>query len=191
VALIYRSIVDVEDPGFIERAPAVVGEWVDQKVGQHVELRPGESHEFSDPRVEVHCRAGSDAHASIYQVELFEDRRDEGEEVRSTFTALECDGATCAWTDVARWVTEAGAGTWLPYPPRLVRSVLESESCRRGPTALDGRVATIGRAQADLLAAAVLDSTRGLPLVVSLDSYPRRSRSRSEPPRRSAYPNAD
>ena len=166
MALIYRSIVEVEPTGFVERAKPHAAEWVRWKLGwkEAQELIPGQK--IEERGFEVQCHGGADDATNVFRVILYEERRDAGEQLRSTYTAMEHHGAACSWMDVQRWVTEPGSGRWIPFAPSLVRTILKAEHCRRGPTDLDDAVRCVGGSEAEGLVTEILDDAREIPIVV-------------------------
>lgn len=116
MALIYRSIVEVEQGDLLQAAPEVFLSWAKRKVrrpelevptdGQPVEI----SREFEITAVEAAQEA-----SAVYRAQLYEDRS--GEEIKTTFTVLQGKGETWFWLDLERWADDAWGGAWTPYAP--------------------------------------------------------------------------
>jgi hypothetical protein len=118
MAVIYRSIVEVEQAGFVERAPALAAEWLRWKLDQpELELEIGRLVVDEERGVEIRCAAGSDADDAVFRVGLYENRVDEGEQVASTFTALEP-------------VTSRGPGWTSSAGPYVLTHAPGSPTCR-------------------------------------------------------------
>src|SRR6266849_194919 len=130
VALIYRSIFDVEEPEFVERVKPLVVDWLQWKLDKpEIELSPGTAVIDEESGIELSCFEGRDGASGVFRVRLYENRVGEGEQVASTFTAL-CDGSRAwSWMDVERWATRQDATPWIAYAPSLVRSILGSSTC--------------------------------------------------------------
>ncbi len=167
MALIYRSIVEVDDPELVDHAPALALDWLRWKLEQpDLELAPGDVLSDEERGVEMRCVSGADGDRRVLRVTLYENRVAEGEQVASTFTALSSDGVAWAWMDVERWTTSADARPWLAYVPSLVQSVLSTATCSRGPTQLQRRYKLVRPEEVPLLVDAILEPTRVAPAVV-------------------------
>jgi hypothetical protein len=166
MALIFRSLVEVEASDFVDAAPDLFLEWLRRKLrtpvlemtvdGVPVQLERGN---------ETCAVAATDGGATAFRGHLFERRPTE--QVKTTFTAISGDGSVWAWVDLERWSEDAWERTWVPYAPAIVSSVLGAARCYRGPTGLDGTHHVVAGQRGSLLARQVLDPSRVLPLVVA------------------------
>ena len=165
MALIYRALVGVEGEGFVDAAPALLRDWLRRKLRlPQLELPDGyETAHLSDDLEIAHRAAANDGYAG-FRGTLFESR--EGEQLRTTFTALSDGARRWAWIDLERWAEDAYAASWVPYAPGIVNQVLRDWRCRSGSSVLstDHR-AVEGDAGLDL-AREVRDPKRTTPVVV-------------------------
>jgi hypothetical protein len=167
MALIYRAIFEVDDADFVMRAGELASDWARWKL-ERPELVLAIGEQIDDPErgIELRCLGGNQGDAHVFRTVLYENRARDGEEVRSTFTALSADGRSWGWMDVERWTQHSASRGWIPFAPSLVRTVLGEAVCRRGPTRLERDIRVIGRDDAPLLVSAILEPTREIPLII-------------------------
>jgi hypothetical protein len=165
MALVFRSVVALECSEPTALLTQLFTSWGRYKVraGEFAVLPDGERQTFE---------GGFEAAANTYALDggtvfrgwLFEQR--DAEQVRTAVTGLSTDVGCWAWVDVERWAEDAFGQVWTPFAPRLLRDVLRSASCSRGPTGLDDDFHILKADQGALLADQVLDPLREVPLVV-------------------------
>ena len=167
MALIYRSIFEVEEADFVEHAQGHAAEWLRWKLDQpELELTPGSSLLDEEHGIELRCMTGSDGDRGVLRVDLYENRENKGEQVASTFTAFNDGERSWSWMDVDRWTTRPDTTPWLSYAPSLVNTILGSSNCSRGPTKLQRTHKLLTAQEVPLLVASILEPTRIVPLVV-------------------------
>lgn len=169
MALIYRAIFEVVDAdgAFVERAPSHGREWLRWKLERpSFELPEGGPSEV-EPGTEIAVSAGADDDCSVYRLTLFEGSRDDGVEVKTTFTALSSGDESWAWVDLERWTPDLVTRPWVPTAPGVIGTLLRSEAAKRGPTALRRGPRVITGEDGAALAEAVVDPTRQIPVVVA------------------------
>lgn len=167
MALIYRSLFEVDDPEFVNNARLLATDWVRWKLDRSdLELEPGPAVVDEDRGLELRCIVGEEDGRRVLRVVVYENRVADGEQVASTFTAFG-DGATSwSWMDVERWTTRQDAAAWTPFVPSLVRSVLASSTCSRGPTQFNQSYKLLSDAEVPVLVETVVEPTREVPVVV-------------------------
>lgn len=166
MALIFRSILEVEAEDFVGKTPGLFRDWLRRKLRTpELELPvDGKQHELVAGREVAAVRATADG-ADAFRGRLFEKR--DREEVKTTFTALSDHSHTWVWIDLERWAEDAWEGSWVPYSPGVVSLVLRSARCSRGPNGFDTDYHLLEGAQGALLARQVLDASREVPIVVT------------------------
>ncbi len=167
MALIYRSIFEVEGADFVERAQGLAAEWVRWKLDRpEFELVLGEAIVDDERGIELRAFGGTEGDGEVLRMTLYENRKDEGEQVSSTFTALRKGEQAWSWMDVERW-TRPGTSTWLSLTPSLVTSILDTATCARGPTPLSRTHTLLGPEDTEPLVASIVDPDREVPIVVA------------------------
>lgn len=135
MALIYRSIVEVEDPAaaFAARIATHVESWLRWKC-RDTELEIPEAGDIllDEHGLEIQVRHGLSSVCQVRRISVFENQRDDGLRVKTTSTAILGEDTSWCWIDLERWTHEAHADMWIPSPPGLVGAVLRQESCHRG-----------------------------------------------------------
>ena len=183
--MIYRSIVEIEDGELLHVAPEIFMAWARRKVKQPTLEVPvdGQPVEVSREFEVTAVQAAQDATA-VYRAQLYENRSTE--EIKTTFTVLQGEGETWFWLDLERWADDAWGGSWTPYAPGLVNTVLDGQHCARDgldlpaePTSIEGQVG-------ETLARAVRDEKRTLPVVVLAPSISELRESSEKPYERAA-----
>lgn len=166
MALIFRSILEVEADDFVDTTPELFQSWLRRKLRRSDLEVPvdGETQAVADgcEVAAVRVTAGT---TDAFRGRLYEKRG--REEVKTTFTALSDEFGTWAWIDLERWAEDAWEGSWVPYSPGVVSSVLRAGRCSRGPTGLDTDYHLLEGDQGALLAVQVLDPGREVPVVVT------------------------
>jgi hypothetical protein len=164
MALIFRSILEIDDAEFFESAPAIFEHWLRRKLRNDdidaaggTFVRDGIAYEFSSI-------SDAEFDARAYRARLFEQR--EQEQVRLTFTAMGTKAETWAWIDVERWTESVYEPGWVAYSPVLLTRVLESFTGRRAGTALRSSHELCAERDVRQLAADLLDPARWVPIVV-------------------------
>lgn len=169
MALIYRSIFEVEDPDgtFVSRAPEHVRDWLRHKLGD-VELElPAEGSAQLEPHaIEIEMRSAANADCSVARIAAFEGAREDGVEVKTTLTAIRADDQSWAWVDLERWSPDHQTTAWIPVAPGVVTTLLMTETATRGSFALGRKHVLVSGAEGSVVAELVLDRARELPLVV-------------------------
>lgn len=165
MALIYRSLAETDDPDFPASGRKLFEAWIRWKLRLPSFELPA-SGQTAEPaeQVEVACAEGEEGGAEAFRGHIFE-RRD-GEEVRTSFTALSGEGVTWSWVDLERWADDAFGQSWVPYSPGMVTQVLRHTACRRGPSRLREEHVTLEGQAGSLLRHQVTDPERLVPLVV-------------------------
>jgi hypothetical protein len=167
VALIYRALFNVEQPGFVGEAPQFAQEWVRWKLRRDDIVLVGDGEIERDERgVEARWWYAEDGGSSVFRAMVYEDRHDDAEQVRTTFTAFGDGPQSWVLTDIERWATSSEAHPWVPHAPRIVGSLLEQLVCHRGEFRLPRTYKFVGARDAAALARALADSGRELPVVV-------------------------
>ncbi len=170
MALIYRAIFQVEDPGssFTERAGDRVQDWLRFKFRDDGLELPDEGTTTIDPYgIEVGRQQRSSDECRVARLSVYEPHREDGLQVTATLTAIS-DGEkkSWAWVDLERWAPHQVAPTWIPVTPGIVISLLEKEEAYRGDLRLSRGCRLVTADEGKLLASLVLDSKRELPIVV-------------------------
>ena len=171
MALIYRAIFQVEDPGssFTERAGDRVQDWLRFKFRDDGLELPDEGTTTIDPYgIEVGRQQRSSDECRVARLSVYEPHREDGVlQVKTTLTAIS-DGEkkSWAWVDLERWAPHQVAPTWIPVTPGIVISLLEKEEAYRGDLRLSRGCRLVTADEGELLASLVLDSKRELPIVV-------------------------
>jgi hypothetical protein len=132
MALIYRSLFNVESPTFVEEAPRLAEHWLRWKLDISSLTIEGSG---SLPRangVEAHWTGAREGEIGVFRALVYEERSAESEQVRTTFTAFSAGEHSWAQTDIERWATSPEAQPWIPVAPSIVSTLLEKEICRRG-----------------------------------------------------------
>lgn len=165
MALIFRSIFEVDGGDLVDAACDVFQRWIARKIDlPDVQIDPdGESRALAGGYEAAAVRAATED-AQVFRGRLYE-RRDQ-EEVKTTFTAINDGVTTWAWIDLERWTEDAWGRNWIPYSPGLVSHVLRTGRCSVGPNGLDDQYHLLEGRHGALLADQVLDATRRLPIVV-------------------------
>jgi hypothetical protein len=167
MALIYRSLVNVEADAFVEsQAPRLAEEWLRWKLKRDDLSLDGSGSSPRDNGIEAHWAQARDGEVAVFRALVYEERADRGEQVRTTFTAFADGERTWAQTDIERWVTSSEAEPWLPLAPGIVSSLLDRVICRRGPQRLPRALQTVDEAGAVPLVRTVADPAREVPIVV-------------------------
>ena len=166
MALLFRSIFEIEDEGFLDRASGLFREWIRWKLrNSSLDFEnDGHTHEVADGR-EVAAVSVTHEGASAFRGRLFEKRG--REEVRTTFTVIGDASGVWSWIDLDRWSEDAWERTWVPFAPGIVGAVLRAVDCRRGSTGLDLEHHVLERDRGALLARQVVDADREVPIVVA------------------------
>lgn len=165
MALIFRSIVEVEAPDFLAATPTMFRDWLRWKL-RTADL---EVHTSGEPQTiagghEIAAVDAASSSASAFRGHLYE-RRD-GEEVKTTLTVIESEQRTWAWVDLERWAEDAWQASWVPFSPGIVGSVLRAGPCSRGPTKLSVKYQLVEADGGEHVAGQVQDLARELPIVV-------------------------
>lgn len=116
MALIFRSILEVEVDDFVASAPALFARWLQRKFRDDaLEVAGGGETKEIAPNCEAAEVTAYEGDAAAYRAWLYEKR--EAEEVKTTFTALTDGSASWAWVDLERWADDAWRSSWVPYLP--------------------------------------------------------------------------
>src|SRR4051794_4136000 len=131
MALIFRSMLEVNDEDFAGSALGLFRDWLRWKLripelevpddGEVVHLGHGR---------ELRARSGVDEAFSGFRGSLFEPRA--SEQLRTTFTAMAHAGQAWSWIDLERWTDDPFEGSWVPMAPGIVGNVVRHTQCRRG-----------------------------------------------------------
>ena len=183
MALIFRSIVEVEADDFVGTAPELFLQWVRRKLRDELLEVPadGETHELR-PGLEAAAVEASEDGTAAYRARLYEKRA--GEEVKTTFTALGNHAGSWAWVDLERWAEDAWRSSWVPYSPGIVSHILAAGRCSRGSNGLDNTHHVLEGDQGALLASQVLHPEREVPIVVVTPTSREREEGLSAPTER-------
>lgn len=164
MALIYRSIVEVESPSFVEGAHECFVGWLATKrlpsfdlAADGVVVKPDDGHEMRASRA-------TEGNVDGYRAHLFETRQ--GEIIRTTFTAIDDTSTRWAWIDVERWAEEAFEPGWVPFAPRLVGDVLDGNDCKRSGMLMRREYVELGSSEVGDLVEQLVSSERDVPIVV-------------------------
>jgi len=164
MALIYRSVFEVEAEAFVDEAHSSFGDWLKTKRLPEVEVPLDGEIVKLDEGFEIRAIRGADQGSEGYRAHLFERRDDES--VRTTFTAID-DGTTrWAWVDVERWAKDAFERGWVPVAPRLVGTILDAYPCRRAGTVMRREYVELQADAIPTLVEELLSGTRDVPIVV-------------------------
>lgn len=165
MALIFRSVVEVDAPDFLAATPAMFRDWLRWKLrSPDLEFQASGEPQKIAGGYEVAAVVAASSSASAFRGHLYE-RRD-GEEVKTTLTAIESASRTWAWIDLERWAEDAWQSSWVPFSPGIVGSVLRAGRCSRGPTELAVKYQVAEADAGALVAAQVRDAEREVPIVV-------------------------
>lgn len=168
MALIYRAIFEVDDDGsFLDRVDDHVEEWLRWKLRDRglILNRTGETN-LLEHGLEVVTNFGADDSCAAKRVNVFEGRRDDGVQVKTTITAIRDGAVTWAWVDLERWSPDHSGAPWIPAPPGVVTSLLLRETAMRGGLKVSRHPVRLKDDGGALLADIVLDGDRELPVVV-------------------------
>ncbi len=165
MALIWRSIFEVDQESFVQDAPRHVQEWLRWKFDDKTFVLPGDASAFKHASGnEVVVRTAEDGELSAFRATLYEPG--EPDEVRTTVIALDDGVRSWGWVDLERWSADAFVEPWVPIAPGIMTTILRAASCQCGPTQLGREIRIVhGQAGSDL-AHQVLDPSRRLPVVV-------------------------
>jgi hypothetical protein len=167
MALIYRALFEVAERDFPEKAPALAQDWVRWKLRREDLDTTGTGSLDDGNGVEMRWYSAEEDALHAYRLVLYEDRRADGEQVRTTFTAFADGEPAWAWVDVERWTTSPEARGWLPFTPSLVNQILESlPSARSGLTLAKDAQIIDGQEAAVALVRRITDDRRDIPIVV-------------------------
>lgn len=169
MALIYRSIFEVEDPAgtFMDRFPDHIRDWLRYKLrAPDLTFSLDDTSALEGQAIEVTAKSGENDVCSVTRIEAYEGSRDDGVELKTTITALREEDRSWAWIDLERWTQDHAAAGWVPAPPGIVTTLLLRESAMRGSLELGRVPATVSGKEGELVARLVLDNDRELPLVV-------------------------
>lgn len=169
MALIYRSIFEVDDPEctFVERSPAHIRDWLRFKLDKpELELPSNGVDQLKDDGIDLEIRSGKSEECSVARIAVFEGSRDDGAEVKTTLTAMRAEDCSWAWVDLERWTPHQQTASWIPVAPGIVTTLLMTEAATRGGFTLSRRHALASGPEGALVAELVLDQAREIPLVV-------------------------
>lgn len=161
MALIWRSIFQVDDPAFDREAVDHITFWLRWKLHDDDIDLPLEGTVLSHASGgEITGRMVRDGNLSVLQARLFERRAEE--ELRTTITVT----PKWAWVDLERWSADAFVESWVPIAPGIVGSLLRATQCRRGPTPLPAVAPILPAEDGITLADEILSAEREVPVVV-------------------------
>ena len=168
VALIFRSIVqiDADADGFLDRAQVYARDWLRRKLDAPDLDLPAQGSTLMAGGTEVSLEAGADATCSVFRVSVFEGKREDQAEVKTTLTALREEEQSWAWIDLERWSPDHGASRWTPVPPGLLVTVLREEHAVCGDLRMQAEPVVASGDEGALVAQLVLDGRRMVPIVV-------------------------
>jgi hypothetical protein len=172
MALIYRSIFDIEDgeTRFVDRAPERTLDWLRWK-GERTGLDLSSLDLVSGTQelghgLELTCGEAANSDCAVFRVALYEGARDDSTQVKTTFTALTGTSGSSAWVDLERWVVGDTARSWVPGAPGIVGTLVTNESALAGSLALERRPRMLDGKEGALLADLVVDEARVVPIIV-------------------------
>lgn len=161
MALIWRSIFDVDDPALDQRGVAEITQWLRWKLRDPgIELPLDGTVITHSSGCEISGRFAREGDTWVMRARLFERRGDE--ELRTTITTHR----GWAWIDLERWSADAFVETWVPIAPGIVGAFLRGGRCHRGRTALLAEPQLVQGEQGAELAAELLIADREIPIVV-------------------------
>jgi hypothetical protein len=169
LALIYRSIFEVDDPGrsFVDRASGHFRDWLRFKLERpDLELPSPTSGPLQIEGIDLEVRSGSNDECAVVRITAFEGARDDGAEVKTTLTAMTDADRSWAWIDLERWTPAQQTTSWIPVAPGVVSTLLMAEKATRGGLGLSRKHVLVSGGEGALVAELVLDEARELPLVV-------------------------
>lgn len=167
MALIYRSLFSVDGTEFLADAPRVANDWLRWKLDRpDVAITANGEARHEEREIVARWWVGARDERAVFRVQVYEERRDEGEQVRTTFTAFADGEQSWALTDIERWVTTTAAQAWVPLAPSIVTALLETHQCRRGPTPLGRQARAMTAETTEELVATIVDPAREIPVVV-------------------------
>jgi hypothetical protein len=166
MAHIYRALFSVNGSNFVAEAPRFAEEWLRWKFGDP-ELAITEDGSCGVPgKQEAKWWFATGDGRAVFRARVYEEREEEQEQVRTTFTAFADAGETWALTDIERWAISHAAQQWVPLAPSIVGSILKGNTCQRGPTLLPGGLEVVGPKNALQLVETVTAPGREIPVVV-------------------------
>jgi hypothetical protein len=168
LALIYRSIFEVDDPdkSFVERGHKYVAEWLRWKLRVEELQLPDAGESLNVNGAEISIKAGADRDCRAFRISVFEGRRDDGAEVKTTATFIASETESWSWVDIERWTSDHSTRPWVPTAPGIVTSLLDNEKARRGNTILVRGPRIVEGVEGTDVAKEVADPERELPIVV-------------------------
>lgn len=165
MALVYRSVLEVEGDAPVSESKRFFDAWVSSKFPDSRANLPnevGEAELGESARIIVASADGDDSRA--LRARLVETP---GEQVIiTTMTVIETASGATLWLDLSRSAENAWDRPWTPVAPRLLTESLSQFRCSRGPSRMESRYQTLDPAGAETLAAEVTDRDRQVPLVV-------------------------
>lgn len=165
MALIFRSIIEVDAPDFLGTTPTMFRDWLRWKLrSPDLEFEASGEPLTVAGGYELAAVDAASSGARAFRGHLFE-RRD-GEEVKTTLTVIESESRTWAWVDLERWADDAWQSSWIPFSPGIVGSILRAGHCSRGPTELAVKHEVVEAEAGARLADQVRDAAREVPIVV-------------------------
>jgi hypothetical protein len=165
MALIWRGIFDVQSDAFVASARSYVESWLRWKLHDNTVELPGDGSLIEHASgSEITGRTASEGNLWGLRTALFEHRN--GEQIRTTVTAVEDGDAAWVWVDLDRWSADAFVEPWVPIAPGVVGTVMRGAACSRGPSVLTHEAAVVCGDDGALIAHQILDRGRELPYVV-------------------------
>ena len=166
MALIFRSILEVDRQDLVAAAPDLFRGWVARKIRDpELEIVVDAESRVLAGGAEVAAVSAVAEGTSVFRGRLYERRGHE--EVKTTFTAIDDGTIRWGWVDLERWADDAWGWSWIPYSPGIVAQLMSVGRCYRGSTGLDGRYHVLEGSCGALLADQILDVDRQVPIVVA------------------------
>lgn len=165
MALIWRSIFEVDQVSFVQDAHRYVEDWLQWKFKDKSFVLPEDDSTIKHrSRSEITARKVTDGELSVFRATVYESKK--RDQLRTTVIALRDSSHCWGWVDLEQWSADAFVEPWVPIAPGIMTTLLRAVSCRRGPTKLGREVRTVSGQDGASLAREILDPTRRLPIVV-------------------------
>jgi hypothetical protein len=165
MALIWRSIFEVDQESFVQDASRYVEDWLRWKLKDKTLVLPEDDSLLKHRSgCEIIARKAQEGELSAFRATVYESKR--RDQVRTTVVALRDSSSCWGWVDLEQWSADAFVEPWIPIAPGIMTTLLQAVNCHRGPTQLIRDIRTVGGQAGADVAYEILDPARRLPFVV-------------------------
>jgi hypothetical protein len=165
VALIYRSILQSRHPHLLDDAHALTTRWLCWKLRvDEIELPVAGVSGVPAPGCEFSWRLVQEEDRAAYQATLFEERQ--GDQLRTTFVALQGGDVQWAWVDLERWTDTPFNPSFVPIAPGIVGTLLRRANLERAGIPFLARYTALNADGVAAMVGGLLEGGRETPVVV-------------------------